>query len=201
MGMKNSGVHKRSGIRGSKLDIGLVADLGAPIIATVNTIVASVAFANGSLTIANQPDVPRNLTGTLTDADVSVTAGIATITYIDAEGVQRVEVVTFAQLRAVWAGTRIVGRVVSIVVSGMVGGTGADVVVFGTGNKIGLPSPIEAAAQVRHVYLGDGATSRIAAPVIAVGPLSSAVDVSAQTYNGIKRLRVNYSPGLASSTR
>lgn len=201
MGLKNSNVHKRSGIRGSKLDVGIVADLGAPLAVVTNHVVASVAFANGSLTIAAQPDVPRNLTGTLTDGDTSVTAGIATITYIDPEGVQRVRVVTFAQLRAGWAGTDIVGKVVSIVVSAMVGGTGADVVVFGIGLKIGLPSPIEAASQVRHVYLGDGAASRIASPVIVTGLLSSAVDVSASTYNGIKRLRVNYSPGLAASTR
>lgn len=202
MPVKDSAVHPRAGIRGAKISVGLVADLGAPIVATVNTIVASRDFANATATIAAQPDVPRNLTGTLTDANSSVTAGIATITYLDPEGVQRVEVVTFAQLGAVWAGTRIVAFVQSIVMSGVVGNLGGtDVVVFGVGIKIGLPSPIAAASQVRHVYLGDGAASRIAAPVISVGLLSSAVDVSASTYNGVKRLRVNYSPGLASSTR
>lgn len=199
MTMKNIGIHKRAGIRASKLDDSRCETLGAPIAALANRIVAAADFVNSTLTIAAQPDCPRNLTGTLTDANSSVTAGIATVTYVDIEGVQRTEVLTFTQLKAGWTGTRIVARVVSIIITAAVGGApGTDTVVFGVGNVIGLPNPIESSSQVRHVYL-DG--TRIASPTIVTGALKSGVDVSGSTYNGTKLLRVWYTPGLASSTR
>lgn len=199
MGIKNGSIHKRAGIRGTKVDIGLCADLGAPVVATTNRLVTVVDWENGSLTIANQPDVPRNPTCTLTDANSSVTAGTITFNGKGPEGDIISEVATAAQARAGFTGVKMFAHVTSIVIAGSVGQQAAtDTVVAGVGNVVALPSPIEAASQVRHVFL---AAVRIAAPVVAVGRYKSGVNVSASTYDGTKQLRVWYSPGLASSTR
>lgn len=199
MALKDRNIHSRAGIQGKKLFLGLVAHLGAPIVATTNRIVAAVDYANATHTIAAQPDTPRNLTGTLTDANNSVTAGVTTITGKDPEGNTIVEAPTFAQLRAGWTGTKVFAQVTSVVTTGAVGGApGVDTFVIGVGNVIGLPSSIEAAAQVRHVFL---AGTRVAAPVIAVGKNKSGVDVSASTYDGAKALRVYYTPGQAAANK
>lgn len=170
-----------------------IADtLGAPIVATANRIATSADFANGAPAIAAQPDTPRNLTATLTDANASVTAGTLTITGLDPQGNAVTESVGFAALRTGWIGTKIFASVTALAIAGVVGATaGTDVVVMGVGSVIGLANPIQGSQAVKHVYLGG---TRIAAPTIAVGAQSSGVDVSASTYNGTKDLFVFYSP-------
>lgn len=170
----------------------VAAHLGAPIVATANRIVTSTDFANGAMTIAAQPDTPRNLTATLTDANSSVTAGTLTINGLDPQGNAVQEVVGFAALRAGWTGTKIFASVTSLAIAGVAGATaGTDVIVVGVGSTIGLPSNIVGTQAIKHVYLGG---ARIAVPVVASGDQTSGVDASAATYNGSKALQVYYSP-------
>lgn len=197
--IKDRNVHSRAGIKGSKVALGVVAHLGAPIVATANRIVTSVDWANGSLAIANQPDTPRNVTCTLTDANASVTAGTITVTGRDPEGNLITEVITAAQARAGFVGTKIFASITSVVIAGSVGQqAGVDVVVVGVGTVIGLPSSIVETSQVKHVFL---AGVRQAAPVLSAGQGRSGVNVSAGVYDGTKQLRVHYNVGLAATTR
>lgn len=168
--------------------------LGAPVVADPDRIVVSRAFEDATATIAAQPDVPRNLTVTVTDGDESITAGIVTVTGLDPQGRTIAEVMDVAD-GLTFTGNKIFAVVSSVVISAVAGSdAGAtDVIVVGVGNVIGLPSPIDVAAAVKHVYLGG---ARVASPVIARGPSSSGVDVSAQTYNGSKDLVVFYAPGF-----
>lgn len=169
------------------------AFLGAPIAAAPARIVASALIANGERTIAAQPDVPRNLTASFTDADDSVTAAVLTIVGRTIQGVTITDVVTLAQLKAGWVSRNCYATVASVVVSGVAGTVTADVdvLVVGVGNVIALPAPISLASQVKYTNLG---AVPVAAPVIATGPNSSGVDASASTYNGTKLLWVTYNP-------
>jgi hypothetical protein len=157
------------------------------VIADVDRIVVSVDWANGTLGIAAQPDCPRNVTATLTDANNSVT-GLLTITGQDPDGQTVVETMQpdGAGGGKTLVGTKIFAKITSAVITNSAGAvTVDDVVVVGVGDKIGLPFDITAAADVRHVYLGG---VRIASPTIVVGAQISTVDVSAGTYNGTKVL-------------
>jgi hypothetical protein len=167
--------------------------LGAPVVLDDDRIVVAVDLANGAQTIAAQPDVPRNLTAILADANASVTAATLTITGITPQGETVSETVTLAQLVAGWTGKAIYALVSSIVASGVAGtvGAGADQLKVGIGNVIGLPAPIDSSRQVKHVYLGG---ARVASPVVAIGPHSSGINASAATYNGTKELVVFYNP-------
>lgn len=166
--------------------------LGAPVVADVDRIVTSVDWADGSLTIAAQPDVPRNLTVALTDADNSVT-GLLTITGLDPSG--RVVVETMQPDGAgggkTLTGTKIFASVTSAVISGTSGAlAGTDVVVIGVGNVIGLGIDIPAAAAVTYCALGGTKLT----PTVATGESTSGVNASAGTYDGTKLLHAFVMP-------
>jgi hypothetical protein len=166
--------------------------LGAPVIADADRIVTTVDFADGTLTIAAQPDCPRNITATLTDADNSA-SGVLTITGKDIAGRTIVEVMEpdGAGGGKTLTGTKIFAVVDSVVVSSMSGGTTDDEVVVGVGNVIGLPKDIATSGAVKHVHLGG---ARVATPTVATGVSKSGVDVNASTYNGTKLLTACYIP-------
>jgi hypothetical protein len=168
--------------------------LMAPALASASALVASTDWANGTLTIAAQPDVPRNITAALTDVDNSCT-GLLTVTGLDSQGRAVVETMSpnGAGAGKTLTGTKIFARVTSAVLSGCAGGTPAtDVVVLGYGTVIGLPSDIQATTAVKNVYLGG---VRQTSPVIKVGASTSGVDASAGTYNGTKVLVAIYNVG------
>jgi hypothetical protein len=172
----------------------MVSCVGAPALAAAAGLVASTDWANGTKTIVAQPDVPRNITVALTDADNSC-RGLLTITGKDAAGRTVVE-----QLRPdgtvgakTLTGTKIFAKVDSIVAANCTGGVPAtDVFVCGYGTVIGLPADIVNTAAVKNVYL---AGVRIASPVVAAGLSVSGVDASAGTYNGTKLLFVWFNAG------
>jgi len=168
------------------------AYLGAPVVADPDRIVTSAPYDNGTLTIAAQPDTPRNITVTVTDANASITAGILTVTGVDPMGNAVVEVMDITD-GLTFTGTKMFGSVTSAVITDEVGSQASttDVIVIGVGNRIALPQDIVGSQAVKHVYLGG---ARVAAPVVTAGPQISSVDVSAATYNGTKALQVIYSP-------
>ncbi len=171
--------------------------MGAPIAADDNRIVTSVDWADGALAVAAQPDVPRNLTVALTDADNSVT-GLMTITGVDAAGRTVVETMEpdGAGAGKALTGTKIFARVDSVVISDSAGEeAGVDVVIVGVGDVIGVPVDLDLAAEVRHVYL---AAVRQASPTVATGVSTSGVDASAGTYDGAKLMWSILKPGALS---
>jgi hypothetical protein len=167
--------------------------LGQPVIADIDRIVVTVDWADGTLSLAAQPDCPRNITIALTDADNSVT-GLITVIGEDPDGQAVVETMAPDGLGGgkTLTGSKVFAKVTSVVISNTGGApTTDDEVVVGVGVKIGLPMNILAAADVRHVYLGG---TRIASPNITTGASTSTVDASAGTYNGTKVLQAFVQP-------
>jgi hypothetical protein len=158
--------------------------MGVPILADVDRIVASADWADGALTVAAQPDVPRNITATLTDADDSV-AGVLTIVGKDIRGRTITEVMTVdTGTGKAFVGTKIFASVTSCTISGSSGEeAGVDLITVGVGNVIGTPMDLTATATVHHVYLGG---VRIASPTVTTGESLSGIDVSSGTYDGSK---------------
>lgn len=97
-------------------------------------IVESIDIANGAQTIANQPDVPRNLTITVTDANTSISAGLITITGKDWGGNTVTETLNLASALTK-TGTQIFKTVTSVVVSGLVGNEAGDTIIVGIGQR------------------------------------------------------------------
>jgi len=171
-------------------------DLGAPALAATDTIVANVAPTTGTqaLTVQAQPDTPRNITVTLTDANSSITGGTCTVVGLDPQGRAVTEVLNFASAKTL-TGTKIFKSVTSATVAGITGtitGGSADMIKVGCGNVIGLANDIVNTSAVKHVQF---ANARIASPTLAAGKSTSGVDVSGSTYDGSKRLSVIYQPG------
>ncbi len=171
-----------------------ICTLGTPILAATNRYVASVNLTNIAFTIANQPDIPRNVTVTVTDTTPSINAGTITVIGFDVTNNPVTEVFTFPGTPAAsrtFTGVMIFAQITSITAAGVavLGGAGDELIVAGCGTVIGLPNPIQTAGAVNHVWLG---TAKQTSPVIAVGSQSSGVDASAGVYNGAKSLTVSY---------
>jgi hypothetical protein len=167
--------------------------MGTPVVADTDRIVTTVLFANGTLSIAAQPDCPRNVTATLTDADDSV-VGTLTITGKDPMGRTIVEVMSPDGEGAgkTLTGTKIFAKIDSVMISGASGGEAdVDMLVVGVGTVIGLPVDLPADDGVRHVFLGG---ARQATPTVAIGISTSGIDASAGTYNGAKVLHAFVQP-------
>jgi len=182
--------HASSHVPGASDPISLLlsAFLGMPAAADDDAIVTSVNLTNTTLTLAGQPDVPRNITITVTDTTPGITAGTVTVTGQDAGGVTVTETLDLSSALTL-TGTKIFGKVTSAAVAGAtaLGGAGDETIKIGWGNKIGLPTQISASSAVKHVYLGG---VRQATPTIATGTQTSSVDASSGTYNGSKVLHV-----------
>jgi hypothetical protein len=170
-----------------------IAFLGNPLVATTNRYVVSVALSNTTLTLANQPDVPRNVTALVTDQGTpSLVAGTITVTGFDVAGNALVEVFTQPTTPAAsysFVGLKMFAGLTSIVTAGYTVLGGAQTIICGCGTMIGLPNPIVAAAAVKHVWLG---STKITSPTIATGVGTSGVDASSGVYNGVKNLQALY---------
>lgn len=162
--------------------------MGAPVVADVDRLVTSVDWADGALVLAAQPDVPRNVTATLTDADDSVT-GTLTITGTDIRGRTITETMNVELgVGKVFVGTKIFASVTSAVISGTTGAApGVDTVTVGVGDVIGTPMDLTINSTVRVTYLGG---TIVASPVVTTGESTSGIDASAGTYDGSKILHV-----------
>jgi hypothetical protein len=95
-------------------------------------IVASVAITNATLTIAGQPNAAgRTHIVTVTDADKSITAGLVTITGTVGGVAGTTEVFDLTNGLTQY-GVKFFTAITSIVVSGLVGNTGADFIKVGS---------------------------------------------------------------------
>ena len=86
-----------------------------------------------------QPDVPRNIVVTVTDADTSVTAGTVTVTGVGVNGEVVTEELTGFPGGLVQTGSVIFAKVTSIEGTLFAGNGAGDAVDAGWGTKIGLP--------------------------------------------------------------
>jgi hypothetical protein len=151
-------------------------NLNTPTIAaTTNYIVTSVDFASVTLTLAHQPDTPRNLTSTLTDIDASC-SGTLTITGTDVDGNVISDALSAATLRAVWTGTKLYNTISSAVITGAAGcGAGVDTIVIGVGSSV---APIYCRMEPGTQVITNIKTSGSSTTVTAVGSTTPFADVA-----------------------
>ncbi|MFA4944456.1 MAG: hypothetical protein WC789_07120 [Lentisphaeria bacterium] len=168
--------------------------MGAPLLEDADLISVAADWADGARVIAAQPDVPRNLTALLVDANASILTGTLTITGVDAQGRPVVEVMTVAAgVGLAFTGTKIFARVDTAVITDTTGvvNAGADQLVIGVGSVIGLPVDIERAAEVMFAYLGGTLTTPDA---VATGVSTSGVNLTSGTYDGTKLMSAIIQP-------
>lgn len=185
---------EKSFLQGTESGVEYV-DLGAPVVADPDRLVAALdPIADGGLTVQAQPDVPRNVTALLTDANNSVSASLV-IEGVGMDGYpvrEEHDFVAGSASSKSFVGTKIFARVTSAVVSGTSGAASGDTIQVGVGNVIGLPKPINNANAVKYASLG---AVPVASPTVATGAQTSGVDLSGSTYNGSKAMKVGYRPG------
>lgn len=166
--------------------LGRIVPLNAPIVATTNRIVTSVDMKVGAYTVAAQPDVPRNITVTVTAVGTADTMGTITVTGTNVNNETITEVLTPV------AGSTVAGAKAFKTVSSVVGAGWAidavegtkDTVVVGVGAVIGLPFKILTGDCLLSI-LG----TAIVVPTVTVGTVENCtVDASSGTYNGSKKL-------------
>jgi hypothetical protein len=103
-----------------------------PEVSGAANIVASVAVTNATLTIAAQPNAAgRTFIVTVTDADKTITAGLVTVTGTVGGVVGTTEVFDLTAGLTQY-GVKFFTAITSIVVSGLVGNTGADFIKVGS---------------------------------------------------------------------
>jgi hypothetical protein len=93
--------------------------------ASAGRIVASISLANGTLTIANQPDVPRVCLLYVDPGTSAITAGVVTANYIANDGTTQVDLLSCVTPASTVASVSLTKGMIllnSAVVSGLVGG-------------------------------------------------------------------------------
>ena len=181
-----------SGDVAEEVKLSTFAYLGTPVVAAANRLVAILdPVASGTLTIIAQPDVPRNVTITITDANDSA-SGKVVLTGKDVQNRTITDTFNFGGGTKVFTSTKIYATLTTAVVSGVAGAASGDTIQVGIGNVIGLPSDISATTAVTYSSLN---SVPVTPDAIAVGQSTSGVNVSGATYNGTKIMRVAYNTG------
>lgn len=67
---------------------------GPPVAATAGRIVASTTLANGTLSIANQPDIPRQGVVVVDPGTSAITAGVLSLAYVGNDSLTRTEAIS-----------------------------------------------------------------------------------------------------------
>ena len=104
-------------------------------------IVNTANLTNTALTIAAQPDVPRNVVVTVVDTTPGITAGVVTITGKNVLGNTVIEVIDCAAGAGTYTGNHAFATITSVVTSNftVLGGAGDETIAVGSGGKLGLP--------------------------------------------------------------
>ena len=150
--------------------------------ADTNYLVESVDIADGALTIAHQPDVPRNVTITVIDANQSISAGLITITGTNWSGAIVVEVFDLTN-GLVQVGTQTFSTILSCIVSDLAGEEAGDTIIIGIG---GYAQVIEGRCLLHNIIVNGGAGT--------VGPYTIINGVSGTTAN-VGILKANIAVG------
>ena len=164
-------------------------NLGAPALADDDLIVTSTNMKVGSYTVAAQPDIPRNITVTVTAGATADTLGTVTISGTNYDDDEISEVITPVAGSAI-AGTKAFKSVTTVVGAGWVidavEGTN-DTIKVGIGNELGLPLMLDSAVEIMMGILGTEIASTtnptVSNPVTLEG---TTIDISSKIYNGTK---------------
>ena len=94
--------------------------------ASSGRIVSSAALSNGAASIANQPDIPRQVVAVIGTGTTAISAGTVSVTYTGNDGQSTVDVlsaITPASTNRTLTLSKGVGQVASVSIAGLVGGT------------------------------------------------------------------------------
>lgn len=167
-------------------------NLGAPIVADDDRIIVSADMKIGDYEIAAQPDVPRNVTVTVTTTGTTDTLGTITVTGTNYADEVISEEITLEAGSTV-AGIKAFKKITSITGAGWVidevEGT-ADKITVGVGNKIGLPLALDKDSEIILGILGTAITAHnptVSDPKTIEG---TTIDMSLGTYDGNKNVLV-----------
>jgi hypothetical protein len=168
-------------------------NLGAPVVADDDRIVELTNMKNGAYTVADSPDISRNVTVTHISGDTTDTLGTITVTgtnYGDGLCVEEITPVadsTVSGIKAFKTITSVVGA------DWAIDGAEAtnDQIKVGIGNELGLPLALDAESEMVLGILGTTITAHN--PTIAVGAATieeTTIDMSAGTYDGSKAVLI-----------
>jgi hypothetical protein len=117
----------------------------APLAATAGRIVASTTLANGTLTIAHQPDVPRQASLIVAQGSVAISGGAVALAYTANDGTAQVDTAALNTVTAstglTFTTTKGVLRMTSAIVTGLAGPANAGVQVNDTNSLSLLVNP------------------------------------------------------------
>jgi hypothetical protein len=121
---------------------------GAPAAQSAIVTVSSTSLTVGTLTIAAQPDVARQLQAIIYPGTSAITAGVLAFTYVANDGTTQVDSFALTGMASQAAGaagatlstTKGVEQLTSAVITGLTGGTTPGVAV-GTNNYLAVPVP------------------------------------------------------------
>ena len=117
----------------------------APLAATAGRIVASTTLANGTLTIAHQPDVPRQIAAVAAFGSVAITGGQLVMSYTANDGTAQVDTNSLTGVTAstgvTYTTTKGVLKLTSAVVSGLTGPANAGIQINDTNSLSLLVNP------------------------------------------------------------
>ncbi len=168
--------------------------VGVPATIVADRYFASAAMHNGAYAVANSglpgDGLAHNVTCAETAVDVEDTNGTLTITGLDVAGNVISEILTPNAGETV-SGVKAFKQVTSIVGAGWAqGGAGADTIVIGFGEVVGLPDYLADTADVLMVGFDTGLVN--APTVTKDAAVLSKNTVLVPTGNGTKKLRVLY---------
>ena len=136
---------------------------GAPAAATAGRIVASTSLANGTLSIANQPDVPRQVAARVDPGTSAITAGTLTLVYTANTGAaytDAISLIAAASTPVTTSSALGVAVLTSAIVTGLAGGTSPKIQVNDT-NSLSLAVPNGFANFSVTKEMDDGANAAI----------------------------------------
>ena len=167
--------------------------VATPAAAVANRYFASTAMHNGAYTVANNglpgDGLAHNVTCAQTAVDTEDTNGKLVIVGKDVNG-NAISEEIIPNAGETVQGVKAFKEVVSITGVGWAqGGTGADTIVIGFGDVIGLPDILQAASDVFLAAMG---TALLNAPTVVVGAAPCQNTVVATGANGTNKLRVIY---------
>lgn len=169
--------------------VAVLYNLGTPALAVANSVCASQDMGNKTYTLeaSPDPDIPRNVTVTRAVIDVADTPGIITVTGTNYSDAVITEEIIPGDNGADVAGAKAFKSITSVVGSGWTqGGSGADTIVVGTGNELGLHKGTNVAVNIMLGILGTTITAHNAAVGGTVAIETTTVDMSTGTYDGAK---------------
>lgn len=122
----------------------------APAAASVAAYVASVALANGTLTLAAQPDVMRQVQIVVGAGTAAISAGVLALTYFASDGTSTVDplpLATAASGTTTLMSSKGVMKLTTAIVTGLAGGA-SPYIFAGSNGNLALPLPLVSTSAV-----------------------------------------------------